>query len=378
MRKRRYAKQIDQLIPATPRNFQQAMQQTMADIERDAPCGETAGRPVFTKRRVAAAVLVAALVVATAALAATHWNIFDALDFVTGPAPKNADEVMQANLYQTTVNNVEITVREAGYDGRTLFVQYAYRMLDVDIPMGDETGNVPDSHLELLDAHGVGWWRDCLWLNGKCIPMPEGSGSVTRGSTVPGEIIQTEYWRLDQAQIELNGLAEISLPIAERQNSEDYSKKNHPEKYGEDGGLLLPDAGVVTFTLDTADSLSRVHCEHPDIPAQINGVTVRVSEACYSPLMTYLTLSMEGGAAIMDDVNGDNGGDGSGLGSWIVSLELVDGNGTRLFPEGSGERAYSSDWAEVLYPHMDTVPEILYLAPVENGTADMGRAVRVK
>lgn len=84
-------------------------------------------------------------------MAATHWNLFDALSFLTGANPTNADLVMRRNLYQTTVNNVEITVREAGYDGRTLLIQYAYRMLDVDTPLGlyrEEFAGYPEDQRE--------------------------------------------------------------------------------------------------------------------------------------------------------------------------------------------------------------------------------------
>ena len=50
--------------------------------------------------------------------------------------PESAAALIRKDLYQATVNNVEITVREAAYDGRSLFLVYSFRMTDVDHPLG--------------------------------------------------------------------------------------------------------------------------------------------------------------------------------------------------------------------------------------------------
>ena len=46
--------------------------------------------------------------------------------------PVNADSIMQKELYRETVNGVEISILEAGYDGRTLLLRYSFRMPDVE------------------------------------------------------------------------------------------------------------------------------------------------------------------------------------------------------------------------------------------------------
>ena len=62
--------------------------------------------------------------------------------------------------------------------------------------------------------------------------------------------------------------------------------------------------------------------------------------------------------------------------SWLDSLQLVDGAGTVLFPDLSGPDAYSDEMAEFVFPYLETLPEALYLAAVdENGTVDMSFAV---
>lgn len=185
MKKREYAEAVERCIPQTPPVFHQAMSRTLEAIAAQAPAQERAAkvRPALSTRRALAFALAALLLIATAAVAATHWNLFDALSFLTGANPTNADLVMRRNLYQTTVNNVEITVREAGYDGRTLLIQYAYRMLDVDTPLGlyrEEFAGYPEDQREgileedsnLLYEHNVGWWIDHLWIDGQCVDMP--------------------------------------------------------------------------------------------------------------------------------------------------------------------------------------------------------------
>ena len=132
-------------------------------------------------------------------------------------------------------------------------------MLDVDTPLGlyrEEFAGYPEDQREgileedsnLLYEHNVGWWIDQLWIDGQCVDMPGNSGGVTTGTPNPGEIVQTEYWRLDNEGATLSGTVEISLPIGERQPLEEYMWAEHPEKYDADGNLRLPEKGIVTFT----------------------------------------------------------------------------------------------------------------------------------
>lgn len=403
MNKREYADEIERMIPETPDAFKQAMQQTLCEIVASAAEPQET-KLVFHKRRALAFALAAILLIATVAVAATQWHIFDTLSFLTGASPKNADQVMRSDLFQTTINHVEITVKEAGYDGKTLFIQYSYRMKDVDRKLGmfaDEfkgssdygTEGVGEEDMQLLVDHHVGWWIDHLWIDGKCVDMPNNSGANTGGSEVPGEIVQTEYWRLDNENVQLSGKVAISLPIGERQSVKDYYIKEHPEKYDADGNMLLPDKGIVTFTLDTADILSKVKIEHPNVPVHGDNVTAQVSEVCYSPLMTYITLKLEGDADAIAAYKAENGEgfyseDGKTMlweyggmevfGDWISTLTLVDGDGTELFPGSYGCNGWGNEWAEYVYPYIDDVPEELYLAPFVDGVANMAQAIKVK
>ena len=405
MTKRKYAELAERMIPETPAAFKQAMRQTLDEIVLTAPKEETNEMNIgFGKRRALVIALAVILLIATVAVAATQWHIFDTLSFMTGSAPKNADQVMQANLYQTTVNDVEITIKEAGYDGKTLFIQYSYRMKDVDRCLGlfaeEYKGTVDygmegigEDDMRLLYDRNVGWWIDHLWIDGKSVDMPNNSGATTSGSATPGEIVQTEYWRLDNEDVQLSGKVSISLPIGERQSVTEFYGREDSEKYGEDGTLLPPEKGLVTFTLDTSDILSRVRYEYPNVPARGENVTAQVSEVCYSPLMTYITLKLEGDADAIAAYKAEHGEgfmseDGKTMlweyggmevfDRWIGSLELVDGEGRRLFPGMYGNNGYGNEWAEFVYPYIDDMPQELYLAPFADGTADMTQAVKVK
>lgn len=396
MNSKEFKEKLTSVTPEVPEHFHNRMEMTLENIvSQEAHMKESTKKVIRTAGRYSTRTIVIAAVLAVmlcaVALAATQWHVFDRLPFMLGKeTPPMADELMQSNLYQDTVNNVEITVREAGYDGRTLLLQYSYRMLDVDKVFSSE--GLSDDDLQLLANHNVGWWIDHIWFNGRAMDMPENSGGMERGTSVPGEIEITEYWRLDNEGFMLNGPVEISLPIGERQDLADYSRKNHPEKYDVNGSLKLPEKGIVTFTYDAKDILAQVHTLHPEEEKVLPDVTAKVKEAAFSPLMTYITLDLKvnpDSLAAFIKENGEGPKNEAGevmwpyggmdvFQDWVCSLELVDGQGNLVFPGHAGQNGYGNEWAEFLYPYLENIPAELYLAPIEDGVADMSQAVRVK
>lgn len=348
--------------------------------------GETKMRK---KMPLSVAVAILLMVLALSAAYAEHqWKVFSNLSFMTGEDPVRADEVMTSNLYQTTVNDVEITVKEAGYDGKTLFLLYTFRMKDVDKTFDEDGLTVEDE--ALLEDHHVGWWTDTIWFDGKAMNMPNGSGGMMVGDGVPGELVKTEYWRLDNENVQLSGEVEISLPIGERQKIGWIG--DNPDAFDEDGMLKLPEEGVVTFTFNASDILDRVVTEHPCVKTELPFVTAQATEVCYTPLMTYITLELEGSDEALEAYKAEHGEgyrdeDGTLLwpysymdvhGGWVSNLTLVDGEGKELFPGVSGCNGYGDEWTEYTYPYIENVPDELWLAPMEDGVADMSKAVRVK
>lgn len=384
-----------QELPPVPESFHLAVTGTLNRLvaEEQTQPKETKRNPIPLRRVLLLAALIA-LAIATVAAAAIHWQFFDDLWPFAG-APNAADQVMRSHLAQVTVNNVEITVEEAGYDGRSLLLVYSYRMLDVDSPLGmyrvGQTGpGVTQEDLQLLSDHNVGWWIDHIWVDGKAMDMPANSYGDTYGSSTPGKLTEKWVYRLDNEAFSLNGPVEISLPIGQRQPLTDYSRWDHPEKYANDGTLMLPDVGMVTFTLDTAHH-SPVVVTEPNEPTRMKDFTAAVSEAAFSPLMSYITLTMDvspDALAAYKATFGEGYCDSDGhliysydgseiIAPWLFALQLVDGAGNTVTTEG-GNNGYSATWAEFIYPAVDNLPAELWLAPVENGQADMSRAVRVR
>lgn len=384
MNEREIRNVLEQSVPEVPERFHQAMEESLNAIVREERTAQRP-QPVWRGRRVLALALVIALLLGTAAYAVYRFTTFDVLSFLTGESPVHANEVMAANLHQETVNGVEITIREAGYDGRMLFIQYSYRLPDVSrvLSMEDES---------LVFDRGVGWWTDNFWINGVNMDMFAGSGSEITGGA-PGEIIHTEYWRLDEGDVQLSGVAEIALPIGAKPDTSRYfPRKDHPEWFNDDGSMKQPDQGLVIFRLDVGDTLSRVLTETPNLPAVNELGTFRVSEAAFSPLMTYLTLSIEPDPAALEAYKAEHG---EGLcddegnvvwpfdaadahGDWVHSLSLVDAHGQELFPGQNGVSMLGREQAEFLYPYIENLPDELWLAPVENGKAGMEEAIRVR
>ncbi|MBQ9306619.1 MAG: hypothetical protein IJ229_01740 [Clostridia bacterium] len=401
-------KALTSVTPEVPEQFHLRMEQTLESIvAQEAQMKNSTKKAIrFSARTVVLAAALAVMMCAVA-LAATQWHLFDSLSFMTGKeTPVNAGLVMQSDLYQDTVNNVEIRVREAGYDGRTLLVQYSYRMLDETEAYGIRAGDVfgdelpegmtadtivegiSDAALEALDKHSVGWNYDQLWIDGKGIDMPGNSGGVYQGSTVPGEIIYTEYWRIDNANVSMSGPTKITLPIGGYVSAEE--KKALFDR--ESGMYRLTDKGTLTFVYDAKDVLSQVKVITDGEEKVLPEVTAKVKEAAFTPLMTYITLELkvnpDAMKAFIEEMGEGYKDDEENLmwsyggmdvfEAWVCSLELVDGKGTLVFPGHAGQNGYGNEWAEFLYPYMESVPDELYLAPMEDGKADMTKAVAVK
>lgn len=351
---------------------------------------ESTKRAVWTGARIGRRALVLALIAVLAlsavALAAREWGIFEALGVIVGKQPPTADSVLHADLYHGTVNGVEITVKEAGYDGKTLFLQYSYILPAVTEPLED----LGDETFELLDNYNVGNWVDAFWINGECMDMANNSGAEVDLTDTLGEIVRTEYWRLDNIDVHLDGEVTITLPIGERQDLE-YRKSLYDR---EADAYRLPDKGVVTFTMDLGNVQDQVVTLHPGVQTVTPDVTVSVSEATFTPMMTYITLEMEGNPDSLAAYRAENGegytdAEGnltwafSGMdvyGIWVGSLELVDGQGQQVFPDHCGMNGYSDNWAEFTYPYLDSqeLPDELWMASMLDGTADMTTAVRVR
>lgn len=399
MKQETFRRELCDLTPDVPEVFHQRVETFLQEkVAQEVNMKESTKRALYMGGRFSSRALIFALIavlaLGTVAVAATQWGIFGSLSEMLGMQPPTADSVMQGDLHQETVNGVEITIEEAGYDGRTLFLQYSYRFPGIDEPLGTVSKHgermLTEDDMALFEQYNLGWWVDAFWINGQPMEMAGNSGSNDRGSENPGEIIHTEYWRLDNIDVELSGKVEIALPIGESQPAE-YRKAIFDKASGQ---YTLPDKGVVTFSFDASDTLSRVVTLNPNVETVTPEVTAKVSEAAFTPLMTYITLDLTANPealAAFKQENGEGYYDEQGnllwpysgmdmYSGWIVGLKLVDGDSKELFPDAVGCNGVGNGWAEFLYPYMDpaNLPDELWLAPMDGDTADMEYAIRVK
>lgn len=382
MKQEEFRRQLAAVTPDMPEHFVQHVDLVLEKIVAQEEAEATqkinsvplVGRSI-SKRAVVVFIVLMMMLMSLTAYALTKWNIFDQLSFIVGDhVPDSASELMQSNLHQQTINNVEITVQEAGYDGRTLFLQYSYRILDIEEPLGvtakERYGSRlpadvnPDSFvsmkydaMELMTKYNVDWWTDEFWINGESVMMPSGSGSIDTGSSVPGEIIHTEYWRLDNEHIALDGVVEITLPIGNK----------------EDGGL--------TFSFDTKDVQKQVVTTQEKYRAEFDSFSATVTEATFTPLMTYITVEYHD--AEVEQMLREYGewwpfGTDNECFAWVYNLELVDQNGTPIYHTSYSAESVSATEATFYLPYVSTAYDKLWLAPVYNGKGDMSQAIRVR
>ncbi|MBR0086799.1 MAG: hypothetical protein IJL98_03555, partial [Lachnospiraceae bacterium] len=388
-----FKNRLASVTPEVPEHFHNRVEMTLENIvTQEAQMKESTKQAIRTAGRFSRRTLVIAIALILAlgaiAFAATQWHLFEriSLSYLTGKSPVNADSIMQRDVYTETVNDVEISIQEVGYDGRTLMMQYKYQIPDVDKHFGvtyrEEYGdNIPEDYLEeaggdpdafipgwgeeemydAMTAHHVGWWYDSIWINGLEVNAPGGSEQGMEGTMVPGEIICTLVWRMNNNGVIVNGPIEISLPIG------DTSQARFPRDRDENGNSKKPEKGMITFTYDAGDIQAKVKTYHPNKEMVLPEVTAKVSEAAFSPLMTYITLNLEANpdamAAFIEE-NGENVVDEDGTvlwphepmdmyESWVWSLELVDKDGKLIFPDKPGCEGVGNEYADFLYPYLD-------------------------
>ena len=288
---------------------------------------------------------------------------------------------MQRDVYKEIRNNTEISVDEVGYDGRILLLQYSYHFLDVDKPFGislrDKYGdNIPPEELEEeggdpdkpvygwgeeeiykeITAHHVGRNSDSIWINGQEVNAPELSEEWMQGTKNPGEVICGLVWRVNYNGVVFDSPLEISFPI---------------------GGETF------SFTYDVQDIQSYVKTYHPERETVLPEGTVKVSEAAFTPLMTYITVETKADPDALAKYMEDSDYEELGISmfySWLCSLQLVDGEGNLIETEGPGLESAGDDEGKFVFSYQENLPDELWLAPVyeEDQPADMTEAVLVR
>ena len=346
----------------------------MQEIRRDSM------KPVITKRRTLTIILAAVLLVATLATAATLLarNVFEG---TLGDTPENAAALIQQSLAREIIGNAEVAVREAAYDGMTLYIMYSIRDMTATEPFGKMNGETGSPHLTEADVKhietlNVGWWWDNLWIDEKAVSIPSMSTMDDRFGSENGEALYYYMFRLDQENLFLDGKdVEIAMPIGEGQPYETLLRD--PET----GKVEKPEKGLVTFRLDCS-SREQVSIAEPNLLMEGNYWSAKASQVVYSPIQLYITLDYEEGPGAWEAYIAEGGGDmPEDFISELMNLRLVDKDGRPVF---EGMRGFygcgSVDETQAYYtfPYAESYPEAMYLAPRRDGEVDMTWAVQIR
>ena len=392
MKRRELNHALKAAIPQASPLFAQAIRGTIAQLKRADALKEEPVKMKITKRRTMTIVLAAIVLVATAAVAATLFT-HGLFDVTMGNTPQNAASITQYNLARETVDNTEITVKEAAYDGMALYILCGVRDQKADEPLGtvdEDTGErffLMDDY-DSLDTMNVRLWLDGLWIDGRHVGMPAMSVTDELPGAENGEVLYYYMLRLDQIGLYLDGRdVEITLPIGEPQEYETLTAD--PET----GELEQPGAGVITFRMDCSGR-DQIPVAHPNVVAESTNWSAKASQVVYSPLRLYITVDWEIKPEVLDAYIAENG-DGyyeNGEKMWdydalevcggdLMYMRLVDETGQPVFDAMHGYygcNSVSNTQAWFTFPYAQTYPDTMYLAPEIDGELDMAQAVRVR
>ncbi len=392
MKKREFNRVLRAAVPPASPRFGQAIRDTLAQLEHAQGAKEEPVKLKINKRRTMYIVLAAIVLVATVAAAATllAQNLFDV---TMGEIPQNAASITRYNLAGETVGDAEITVKEAAYDGMSLYILCGVRDMTAAEPLGeaDEISGeryLTDDDYDRINALDASLWLDGLWIDGRYVSMPNMSITQDLPGAENGEILYYFMLRLDQNDLYLDGKnVEIALPIGRPQA---YDTLTYDEETGE---LEKPEAGLISFNLDCSghDQVTVTHPEYLTVGAKWSA---KAGQVVYSPLQLYITLDWEIKPEVLAAYLAENG-DGyyeNGVKYWdydavevcggeMISMRLVDETGDYVFDgmdgfHGCGGVSNTQAW--YTFPYAETYPEPMYLAPEIDGELDMAQAVRIR
>ena len=324
------------------------------------------------------------LALSVAAYAEYRWQVLSRFSFFVGENPVKAGEIMQSGLHSQTFGDVTITVEEAGYDGRTLFLTYSYKAAD------DSTVYNEDNAYDFFGKHDAGWWWDGMWINGKTVDMALGSTSEVMPGDEPGEVVEVDMWCLANEGVIMDDVTRIALPVGTDQDA--MTLYMNPAMRDENGGLKEPAEGVLVFELDTKEIQERITVVHPGEVTELELVNAYVEEAVFTPLMTYIDVRYTLKDGVMEayiEANGegvynDDGklvipyGPYDAAGWWMHTLVLVDAQGNRVGGQLTPYDGYGDKGVTLWMPYVEDLPQELFLVQSDGGAADMSRAIRVR
>jgi len=334
--------------PQTPEIVREHVEQTLADIHREAlrqPPRRYARRLSF-----AVTLLLVALLAAAAIAAGAHFGVFDfmAKMFGTSGVLPGAEELVQQNLGRMELAHTTLNVDEAVYDGGALHVVYSVTQNDADAPLTDQEAEDPQSTFNLaIAADQVHTECDWFYLNGTEYCMTNCSTCDTMIGENDGELLCYLDIQLASADIVPDGDFTVQLPVA--------------------GGHGVYQ--TLDFTVKAAEE------NQQPVVLYCDNAAVTLKSAFLSPVRTYVTIHLEMNADVTLHEADETFCD------W-AEAELVDAQGNELagLTELIPQNLVDGKSVDYSYTFLPVDAEEAYLAPTwinEQGewAVDMTRAI---
>ena len=401
MNEHELTERLEEAVQDVPPIFHNAMLGAFAQIQEQQAQESNIvkqAHPGF-KKRTAAIILIAALlmvgVAVAAALMPTILTTFWGNDVTMR---EDFPSRVQSDITEVMSGDCRVRIEEAVYDGVSLYVTYSVRNMSVDHMMGTHFREAPEGVRQLVEedyeeirSWEAGYWSDRLWINGKDTDMPE-TAVIELGGDEPGEYVVSNMYHIGLMGIVLDGQARISLPIGKKQVWDYETYQTLPKD--EDGGVLEPEEGCVTFYV-SAEGLDIERVKDGSVSTWSDGTEVWTAEATFTPIKLYLTLNYRVPDELVEAYKQAMGSDGvywegklmypySAIDvatDWIYDLVLTDEQGSLIDAKPNGYDGYYGSGDTVCYyifPYMDEYPSPLYVAPLVNGAPDMTRKVLVR
>ena len=260
-----------------------------------------------------AAALLLVLLTAAAFALTNGFGLFDLMgkhkteEFATvQPA---AYDLVHRDVASLRINDIEVTVKEAVYDGRYLRVVHATRDLNEKEHFdGDAIWN-GEFRFEKAEQEGIQWFSmDWAVVNGQDV-MPLGEAGSGAGPN-PGETLA--WIQYDLSELGPLTQLEVNLPIRGRKSIEQKE---------------------LAFTLD-ADKLPGVYPLMPVEEVRFADYTARVQEVLISPIRIYVTMELVADAGVSPERVKEL------FGSWQVAGALTDEANTLSLRDSGGSARF--------------------------------------
>jgi hypothetical protein len=230
---------------------------------------------VKKKLSLSAAIALALILITAAAFALTDgFGLFELMASYLDPeyavVQPDAFKLLQKDLAKSDFEHVEVTVKEAVYDGRYLRVVHSTRDKSATEPFDKETAEkIDNGEFDFVAANlDKVWWLSLDWaiVNGHNV-NPLGAAGVVAG---PGNGETIAWIQYDMSEIEVGDTLEVILPIRGRQSIENKE---------------------LSFTMDVKDLPGVYHLK--EVAEKDFGIySLKITNFQLSPIRVYLSYDL--------------------------------------------------------------------------------------